>query len=264
MPTLFLCIVAFLLNVLLSRLVGTQRGQIAVLKAFGYTNLEIGIHYLELALVAVTAGAMAGVGFGLWLASEMMNIYARYFHFPILRLEVDSPLILFAVAMAAGSACLGAISAVRRAVILAPAEAMRPEPPATFRAGFLERIGLRRLLSPASRMIVRNLDRRRWRAFFAAVAVALSVAIVVAGRYSIDAVNRLVSVQFYRIQREDVTVVFEEPRPASAYYDLAQLAGVLRVEPFREVPARLRLGPSLAQSCCNGVASGRRTTASGG
>jgi putative ABC transport system permease protein len=242
LPTLFLCIVAFLLNVLLSRLVGTQRGQIAVLKAFGYTNIEIGIHYLELALVAVTAGALAGVGFGLWLASGMMNIYARYFHFPALGLETDARLILFAVAIAAGSACLGAISAVRRAVTLAPAEAMRPEPPATFRAGFLERIGLRRLLSPASRMIVRNLDRRRWRAFFAAVAVALSIAIVVAGRYSIDAVNRLVSVQFYRIQREDVTVVFQEPRPASARYDLAKMAGVLRVEPFREVPARLRLG----------------------
>jgi putative ABC transport system permease protein len=138
LPTLFLCIVAFLLNVLLSRLVSTQRGQVAVLKAFGYTNIEIGVHYLELALVAVTIGTIAGIVLGLWLASDMMNIYARYFHFPSLRLQADARLILFAVAIAAGSACLGAISAVRRAVALAPAEAMRPEPPATFRPGLLE------------------------------------------------------------------------------------------------------------------------------
>ncbi len=242
LPTLFLCIVAFLLNILLSRLVAMQRGQIAVLKAFGYTNVEIGLHYLELALVAVTAGTVAGVGAGLWLASGMMNIYARYFHFPALRLQADPPLILFAVAIAAGSACLGAISAVRRAVGLAPAEAMRPEPPATFRPGLLERIGLRTLLSPASRMIVRNLDRRRWRAVFSALAVALSVAIVVSGRYAIDAVDRLVSIQFHTVQREDVTVVFQEPRPARVRHELGQLAGVLRVEPFREIPARLRLG----------------------
>jgi putative ABC transport system permease protein len=91
-------------------------------------------------------------------------------------------------------------------------------------------------------MIIRNLDRRRWRAFFSALAVALSVAIVVSGRYAIDAVDRLVSVQFHTIQREDVTVVFQEPRPARARHQLAQLVGVLRVEPFREVPARLRLG----------------------
>jgi putative ABC transport system permease protein len=241
LPTLFLCIVAFLLNVLLSRLVGTQRGQVAVLKAFGYTDVEIGLHYLKLALVAVTIGTIAGVGLGLWLASGMMNIYARYFHFPELRLQADARLILFAVAIAAGSACLGAISAVRRAVALAPAEAMRPEPPSTFRPGLLEGLGLRALLSPASRMIVRNLDRRRWRAFLSALAVALSVAIVVSGRYAIDAVDRLVSVQFHTIQREDVTVVFQEPRPARARHELAQLAGVLRVEPYREVPARLSL-----------------------
>ena len=242
LPTLFLAIVAFLLNVLLSRLVGSQRGQVAVLKAFGYTNVEIGVHYLELALVAVATGTAAGVGVGLWLASGMMNIYARYFHFPSLRLQIDGPLILFAVAIGAGAACLGAISAVRRAVALAPAEAMRPEPPATFRPGLLERLGLRSLLAPASRMIVRNLDRRPWRAFFAALAVALSVAIVVSGRYAIDAVERLVSVQFHTVQREDVTVVFQEPRPARARHELAQMDGVLRVEPYREVPARLRIG----------------------
>jgi putative ABC transport system permease protein len=242
LPTLFLCIVSFLLNVLLSRLVSTQRTQIAVLKAFGYKNLEIALHYLELAMVAITAGATAGVGFGLWLASGMMNIYARYFHFPALQLQVDTPLILFAVAIAAGSACLGAVTAVRRAVGFAPAEAMRPEPPANFHPGFLERFGLRALLSPASRMIVRNLDRRRGRAFLSALAVALSVAIVVSGRYSIDAVERLVSVQFHTVQREDVTVVFQEPRPGRVRHELAELPGVLRVEPYREVPARLRYG----------------------
>jgi putative ABC transport system permease protein len=242
LPTLFLCIVAFLLNVLLSRLVATQRGQIAVLKAFGYTNVEIGLHYLELALVAITAGTIAGGGLGLALASGMMNIYARYFHFPELRLQADARVILFAVAIAAGSACLGAISAVRRAVALAPAEAMRPEPPATFRPGLLERVGLRSVLAPASRMIVRNLDRRRWRAAFSILAVALSIAIVVSGRYSIDAVDRLVSIQFQTVQREDVNVVFQEPRPARGRHELSQLAGVLRVEPYREIAVRLRLG----------------------
>ncbi len=258
LPTLFLCIVAFLLNVLLSRLVDTQRGQVAVLKAFGYTNAEIGLHYLELALVAVTIGTIAGVGLGLWLASELMNIYALYFHFPALRLRVDAGLILFAVGIAAGSACLGAIAAVRRAVALAPAEAMRPEPPATFRPGLLERIGLRRLLSPASRMIVRNLDRRRSRAVFSVLAVALSVAIVVSGRYAIDAVDRMVAIQFQTVQREDVTVVFQEPRPARARHELAQLAGVLRVEPYREVPARLRFGHRSRLVAVLGLAPRRR------
>ena len=242
LPTVFLLIVAFLLNVLLSRLVATQRGQIAVLKAFGYTHLEIAIHYLELSLVAVLLGSLAGVASGLWLGSGMMNIYERYFHFPALPLQIDAALILTAATIATASACLGAIAAVRGAASLPPAEAMRPEPPATSHAGIIERLGLRAVLGPASRMIVRDLARRRWRAFFSALAVALAVASVVSGRYAIDAVNHLVRVQFYQVQREDVTVVFQESRPSRIRHELAQLPGVLRVEPYREVPVRLRLG----------------------
>jgi putative ABC transport system permease protein len=242
LPGLFLGIVAFLVNILLSRLVGTQRGQIAVMKAFGYTDLEIGLHYLELALVAVLLGAAAGIASGLWLSSGLMITYARYFHFPLLQLKVDSRLILVAVGIAAASACLGAIAGVRRALALTPADAMRPEAPARFRPGILERIGLGAFLSPVARMIVRNLDRRRWRAAFATLAVALSIAILVAGRYSIDAINRLVAVQFHAVQREDVMVVFQETRPSHARYELEALAGVMRVEPYREIPVRLRFG----------------------
>ncbi|HVY92704.1 MAG TPA: ABC transporter permease [Bryobacteraceae bacterium] len=242
LPGLFLGVVAFLVNILLSRLVGTQRGQIAVLKAFGYRDLEIGGHYLELALVAIVLGAAAGIGVGLWLSAELMTAYTRYFHFPLLRLKVDMRLILVAVGISAGSACLGAISGVRRALALTPADAMRPEAPGIFRPGMLERIGLRSLLAPTTRMIVRNLDRRRWRASFAILAVALAVAILVAGRYSIDAINRLVAVQFHAVQREDVMIVFQETRPERARYELEALAGVMRVEPYREIPVRMRFG----------------------
>ena len=242
LPTLFLCIVAFLLHILLSRLVGTQRGQIAVLKAFGYRNSEIAMHYLGLALVAVSLGTAASVGLGLWLGSGLTDIYARFFHFPSLRLQADLRMWLFAAGISAGSACLGAAAAVRNAVALAPTEAMRPEPPARFRLGLIERIGLQSWLSPASRMIVRNLGRRRWKAFLSALAVALATSILVVARFAIDAVNRIVDVQFHHVQREDVTVVFQEPRSARVRHTLGQLPGVLRVEPFREVSARLRLG----------------------
>ncbi len=242
LPLLFLGVVSFLLNVLLSRLVSTQRAQIAVLKAFGYTRYEIGLHYLELALVAVSAGAVLGVAAGLWLSVGLMNLYTRYFHFPALRLQSAPDILIVAVAIAAGAACLGAVAAVRRAVALAPAEAMRPEPPATFRPGLLERLGLRTFLSPASRMVVRNLDRRRWRATFSVLAVSLSIAIIVAGSYAIDAVELLVRIQFQSVQREDVTLVFQELQSSRARYELARLPGVLRVEAFREIPARLRFG----------------------
>jgi putative ABC transport system permease protein len=44
------------------------------------------------------------------------------------------------------------------------------------------------------------------------------------------------------LQRQNATVVFQEPRTARARHTLAQLPGVLIAEPFREVPVRLRFG----------------------
>ena len=242
LPTIFLSIVAFLLHILMSRLVSTQRGQIAVLKAFGYRDAEVALHYLKLALVAVTVGTILGIGVGLWLGSGLTTLFARYFRFPSLRLHPDLRVMLLAAGLSGGAACFGALSAVRRAVSLAPAEAMRPEPPPRFHAGLIERLGLRAFLSPALRMIVRNLDRRRLRAFLSSLAVGFAVAILVVGWYRIDAVSQLADVQFNNLQREDVTVIFREPRPDAVVYELAHLPGVLRVEAFRETPVRVRFG----------------------
>ena len=253
LPTIFLAIVAFLLHILISRLVSTQRGQVAVLKAFGYRDAEIALHYLKLALVAVTAGTILGIGLGLWLGSGLTALFARYFRFPSLQLHPDLRVMFVAAGISGAAACLGALSAVRKAVSLAPAEAMRPEPPPRFQAGLIERLGLRAFLSPSSRMIVRNLDRRRVRAFLSSLAVGFAVAILVVGWYRIDAVNQLADVQFNNLQREDVTIIFREPRPDAVVYELAHLPGVLRVEPFRETPVRIRFGSRSRRTGISGL-----------
>src|SRR5690348_4569963 len=53
LPTIFLGIAAFMIHVVLSRLVSRQRNTIGLLKAFGYSDVDTGIHYLKFALVAV-------------------------------------------------------------------------------------------------------------------------------------------------------------------------------------------------------------------
>ena len=90
LPTIFLAIVAFLLHVVMSRLVATERSQIAVLKAFGYGRLDIAGHYLKFGLLAALPGSVLGIAGGLWLGSLFTGVYARYFHFPVLRLQPNS------------------------------------------------------------------------------------------------------------------------------------------------------------------------------
>lgn len=238
-PTIFLGVAAFLIHLVLSRLVQTQRDQIAVLKAFGYSTFDVGLHYLELATVAVLGGTILGMAGGVWLGRGLMTIYKNFYNFPLLNYVLEPSLVAIAIGVSAFAASVGALSAVRSAVNLPPAEAMRPEAPPRFHSSWIDRSGLGRWLSPAARIVARNLDRRRWKAILSILGVALATAILVVGRYSFDAIDYLMHFQFSVMQREDVTVPFYLPRGTTAIHSLQRMPGVLSVEPFRTVPVRL-------------------------
>jgi putative ABC transport system permease protein len=241
-PTIFLGIGAFLLHIVLSRLIRTQRDQIAVLKAFGYSHWAIGWHFLKFVLAIVLLGAAIGTGFGLWLGKALVQLYGQFYHFPVLRFSVSPVVILGAIALSVGAALLGAFGAVQQAVAMPPAEAMRPEPPAQFRRTLMERFGLQAFLSPVGRIILRNLERKPLQSVLSIIGIALAVALLVSGRYSQDVTQYLIQVQFNTIQRDDAMITFIEPRPARTRHEIAQLPGVLYAEPFRSVAAQLRMG----------------------
>jgi putative ABC transport system permease protein len=255
-PGIFLGVAAFLLNVVLRRLVATQRDQIAVLKAFGYPNASVAGHYLGLALVAVAGGVLLGSALGLWWGRAIHRLYVDFYRFAVWGFEAGPATFALAAGVAALAALVGALGAVRAAVALPPAEAMRPEAPARFRAGALERVGLRRVLSPAARMVVRNLARRPGRAALSTLGMALAVGLLVVGRFFLDSVNTLAEVQFRVVQRDDATLAFHEPLTGRTRFDLAHLPGVLRAEPWRVVPARLRFEHRTKRTALLGLAPG--------
>lgn len=239
-PSIFLGIAAFLIHVVLSRLVSTQRNPIGLLKAFGYSDLAVAIHYLKFALVAVMMGTAGGVPLGIWLGRGLAHMYQNFFRFPELTFVTGPKLVLWSIVISGVAASLGALSSLRGVVALPPAEAMRPESPPKFKQGIAERLGFARAISLSTRMIVRNLERRPWRAVLTVIGMSFAVAILIVGFYFFDAIEYLVQVQFRTAQRDDVTVTLAEPRGEQARYDINHLTGVLRSEPFRIVPARLR------------------------
>ena len=257
-PSIFLGVAAFLIHITLQRLVQTQRDQIAILKAFGYSNVDIGIHFLEFGLIIVLAGAAIGVALGVWLSRGVAALYMSFYNFPELTLDVSLGTVFASLLVAALAAILGALSAVRSAVILPPAEAMRPEAPPMFKKGFIERSGMLENVSTASKIIVRNIARRRMKSFLSVLGVALAVGILVVGRFMFDSIDTMMDFQFRRIQREDVAVSFHLPRPMFAVSDLYHLPGVMRVEPYRAVPVRLRHGHRSHLTAIMGINQGTR------
>jgi putative ABC transport system permease protein len=240
-PAIFLGVAAFLLNVALTRALALQRSQIAALKALGYTNRELAWHYLKWALLIALAGAAIGTGAGGWLGSGMIGIYNQYFRFPLLDYRLTPRVALGAVAVALVAAGLGAAVAVRRAVRVPPAEAMRPEPPARYRASLAERL-LGARLTHASRMVLRNIERQPVRAGATLLGIGLATAILAVGFFFIHALDAVVAMQFGVVQRQDATVTFFEPSSARALHEVRSLPGVLQAEPLRTVPVRVRFG----------------------
>lgn len=255
-PAIFLGVTAFLLHLVLSRLVDVEREQIGLLKAFGYANADVGLHYLKLAIVAIVAGIILGIGFGAWFGSGMSSLYGDFFHFPVLEFSVSPAIVGWSFVISIGAAAVGAAAAVRNSVSLPPAEAMRPKPPANYQAGFLESSGLQKALSTEGRIVMRNLVRHPIKAMLSAFGISLSIALLFIGFYFFDAVMRIIDVQFEQVQREDVEVTFNEPRPGRVAYELESMPGVTAVEPYRVVPAKLRFGNHLRRVGITGLADG--------
>ena len=241
-PVIFLGVAAFLLNVVVGRLVSLQRDQVGILKAFGYPNAAIGMHYVKLIVLIVLVGVAGGIGVGAWLGRGMTRMYMAFYRFPYLHYELRASVAATAALVSVASAVVGALQAVRKAARMTPAEAMRPEPPGRFRVTLVERLGLRRILSQPARMIARNVARRPVKSALSMLGIGFACAILMLGNVQEDAVGFMVDTQFRLAQREDMTVVFVEPASARALSELRSLPGVRHGEPYRTVPARLRFG----------------------
>lgn len=240
-PVIFLAVAAFLLNVVLSRLIELDRPQIATLKAVGYSNLDVGLHYLQLTLIIALFGGLVGVAGGAWLGRGMTNLYAKFYRMPTLAFVLEHSLVVTALCVSLLAGLVGASLAVRQAVLLPPAEAMRPAAPASYRRGRL--LGaLITWAAPSTRMVLREVARRPMRTLLGSIGVGASVGILVLGQFFTDAMSFLIDEYMQNAQRETMAVAFTTPVNASAVQALSAIPGVRDVQWHHMLSARVRSG----------------------
>jgi putative ABC transport system permease protein len=252
-PGIFLSVSAFLLNMVVSRLVATEREQVGLLKAFGYTNASVGWHYLKLVFAITIAGVCLGALFGAWLGREITEIYTQFYRFPTLNYRFSLADVGIAAGICILAAVLGVWNAISRAVGITPAQAMTPAPPTLYTQGLIQRIGEARMFDTLTAMIVRHVLRRPVRTSLTICGVALSFAVLLMSLHWLDAVEHIVVRTFEHAQKYDVRVTFTDARSSRAAHDLARLPGVRAVEPFRATPVRYRFGTRERREALMGV-----------
>lgn len=255
-PPIFLAVAAFLIHMVLSRLIDTERESIGLLKSFGYTNWEVGRHYLKFSLLIAGVGVAAGFAIGLALGQWMTGMYQNYFRFPFLEYRLDRVVFSGAILISSAAAVAGTWNGVLRAVRLAPATAMQPPAPAIYRRTLIDRLGLERHISAPTQMILRHMERWPLRALLTSSGMAMAIMLLVSLFFFFDAIDELVDSFYFQANRQDVVVGLVDQRNERARFEIARLPGMRATEPVLEVAARLSHGHLAQRIAISGLRQG--------
>jgi putative ABC transport system permease protein len=138
-PSIFLLVAMFLVNVVLSRLVATDRAQIGMLKAFGYSTGRLVRHYLLLVFAIAGSGLLLGLPIGVWLGRVMSTWFATFFRFPVLVVRIEPAVVGLGSLVITMLTAVGAVATLAAVVRMPPIVAMTPPAP-TYRASLVDRL----------------------------------------------------------------------------------------------------------------------------
>lgn len=243
LPPVFFGISAFLVNMVIGRIIALERAEIGLLKALGYTDLHIAAHYVLLAGLTAVLGVVIGWVTGGLSARWMAGEYAQYFKFPYLIFNVSYDAYAISGFLALLTAAVGALRSAMGAAALPPAVAMSPPAPPRFQRSLFDRALSALRLSQPSMMIWRSLFRWPLRAAFSAIGLSLAVAIMISVGFFSYSMSSIADIAFNQSNREDIVLLFTKERSLSALEDIRTLPGVMEVEGELFTPVTLRNGP---------------------
>lgn len=241
-PPIFLAVAAFLLNIVIGRLVEAEREEIGLMKAFGYTDTEVSLHYLRMVLTIAVIGAALGCVFGIYAGYGMTDLYLNYFKFPFLVFRLDPASFVIGVGASILAASAGGFLVLRHVFALAPAEAMRPPAPADYsRTGRLGQAILN-LVDQPTRMVIRRVTRQPVRMTGSVIGIACGMALSSATLTIFSAFDVTIDNGFSVADRSHALVSFNRAVSDDTIFELERREGVMRAEPIRQVPVIFRNG----------------------
>lgn len=239
-PPVFLFVSAFLVNMILSRLIQLEREQIGVLKAIGYKPIEVALHYTKLVVWISAVGLVIGFIAGTWLGQNLTKLYANFFSFPYLLYSWEVDLYIVAAVVGLASALIGSWWAIKKSVDLEAAVAMRPPAPTGYRAGLLSIFNALSMFSQLTNMALRHLIRRPIRTLMTTLGIAMAVATLIASTFAYDSIDYMIDTIFYRADRQDAMLGFTTHTHPNAILSVANMPGIIRAEPYRTTTVRVR------------------------
>jgi putative ABC transport system permease protein len=258
LPSIFILVSVFLTNMVLSRLIATERTEIGLLKAFGYSSLQIGWHYTKLVLVICAIGFVVGALLGAFFGHLNMKMFAQLYRFPILIYQPGMQSFVISGLISSIAAIAGALGAVYQAAKLPPAEAMTAPSPPIYKHAIKFNSRWTNWLDQPTRIALRQIGRWPLRSFLTSTGIGFSVGLIIMNLQWTDSLDHLSRVYFFEAQKQDIMIGLTEPVAMRAIHDLEELPGVLDAEPMRFISADFHSGGISHRGVINGIQSGSR------
>ncbi|MDD2484651.1 MAG: ABC transporter permease, partial [Eubacteriales bacterium] len=243
LPILFLLVAALILVMMLGRMVKKDRMKIGILKALGYSNVQVMTHYVKYAVCAGVSGGACGAALGMGLAGAMTKNYLLFYNIPLLRIDFYYSYLLLAMLLAFLICALAGIVGARGVTKIAPADAMRAEPPKSGQKIFLEKIPFFwKRLAFSQKMVGKNIFRNKKRTVFVLTGVILTYAMMVFTASMPDVIDDIMNKHFEEFQKMDYNISFAMPVDKAVLPDFEKLVDVDYMEGKIEYPFELANG----------------------
>lgn len=241
LPVMFLMVGALIIVIMLTRTVNNDRIPIGVLKALGYSNGHILLHYTKYALAIGLTGAIVGVTSGLLLSKPLSEVFVFYFNIPFVSVKVYPLYVLNALVLTSvfciGSGLMGA----RSVLSIMPADAMRAESPKAGHRIWLEQLPfLWRRIAFSWKMVIRNISRSKKRFVMLSLGLALAYGINLVPLYMAAAMPIMFTEQYQVFQKMDYGVDFKKPMNERVKSEVKALIGNPYIEAKAEFPFEFR------------------------
>ena len=242
-PMVFFMVAAVIIYIMMGRMVENQRVQIGILKAQGFTNLQVLCHYLSYSVFIAVTGNILGAVAGRYLGMGFTKLENMYFHLPLDGMRIYPDLVIPASAMTLVFCLLAGYNACKAVFKIMPSEAMKPKSPEIGKKILVEHVKIIwRNLDNAWKMIFRNVFRHKRRAFLTSTGIIFSTALLLIALSMKDSIDFIIEQQYSNIQDYDIKVnfsIFLNPEELSS---IKNIPGVVKMEPLLETGVEIQNG----------------------
>ncbi len=257
-PVAILAVSAMALGIAMARLVQSQRGEIGLSKALGYTDAQVLRQYLGFSLTVGIAGSAIGIVLGLAMAYGIGESYRSFLNLPLIETSFHWEVAASAVAISVLVCLLAGLGPALRSARMRPAQAMHSDPNLSQTKGSIPIVerALGRVLPRSTffRMPLRNVFRSRRRSIYTIIGTVFALVLIVSTWAMNDSFGYLISHQFEDIDTWDAVVAYNENVPADTIDQIARVDGVTSAEAALVVPVKLRAGDETRELAVTAIA----------